>query len=55
MSTWVKDIKNNADPNVLLFVIGNKCDLEAERVVRTEQGEELAEELKCPFLEVSAK
>jgi len=39
-----------------VFVIaGNKCDLEKERSVTTQEGKELADGLECPFFEVSAK
>ena len=37
------------------MLIGNKCDWEEKRVVSTEQGQALANELGIPFLEVSAK
>lgn len=33
----------------------NKCDLENEREVTKQQGEELAKELNCKFMESSAK
>jgi Ras-related protein Rab-8A len=36
-------------------LIGNKCDWEEKRAVSTEQGQQLADELGIPFLEVSAK
>lgn len=36
-------------------MIGNKCDWEEKRAVSTEQGQQLADELGIPFLEVSAK
>lgn len=36
-------------------MIGNKCDWEDKRVVSTEQGQQLADELGIPFMEVSAK
>ncbi len=47
-------------PAVLLcyvyrVLVGNKCDLETEREVSTEQGKKLAIEWGCPFMEVSAK
>jgi len=39
-----------------VFVIaGNKCDLDKDRSVTTQEGKELADELQCPFFEVSAK
>ncbi|EAX89205.1 small GTP-binding protein, putative [Trichomonas vaginalis G3] len=38
-----------------MVICGNKCDLEKRRVVKTEEGEELCNRLKCPFFETSAK
>ena len=38
-----------------LVLVGNKCDLEDERVVSRQQGESLAQSLRCTFLETSAK
>ena len=37
-----------------MVILGNKCDLEFERQVFKEEGEELAKELSCPFYETSA-
>jgi Ras-related protein Rab-8A len=37
------------------ILIGNKCDWEDRRVISTERGQQLADELGIPFLEVSAK
>jgi GTPase KRas protein len=39
-------------PSVL---VGNKCDLENERQVTTQEGEDLAKSWNCPFFETSAK
>jgi small GTP-binding protein len=38
-----------------IMIIGNKDDLPDRRVVSTREGQDLAEELECGFLEVSAK
>ncbi|KAI7557306.1 Ras-like, partial [Hortaea werneckii] len=38
-----------------IIVVGNKCDLESEREVSTEEGKELARSFGCKFIETSAK
>ncbi|EDR30030.1 GTP-binding protein ypt2, putative [Entamoeba dispar SAW760] len=51
---WSKNVEENADEGVNLILIGNKSDLEQNRVISTEQGQELADKLGIPFLETSA-
>jgi len=41
--------------NVPMVLVGNKCDLEDERVVGKDQGSNLAHSFGCTFLETSAK
>ena len=54
--TWLNDLKNQANPNVKVFLVGNKSDLENERVVSKEEGERFKEEKKLDrFFETSAK
>lgn len=48
-------MEQHASEGVNKILIGNKCDWEEKRVVSTEQGQALADELNIPFLEVSAK
>ena len=48
-------MEQHASEGVNKILIGNKCDWEEKRVVSTEQGQALADELGIPFLEVSAK
>ncbi|CAK4030440.1 ras [Lecanosticta acicola] len=38
-----------------IIVVGNKCDLESERQVSTEEGKQLARSFGCKFIETSAK
>ncbi len=38
-----------------MILVGNKCDLEDERVVGKDQGQNLARQFGCAFLETSAK
>ena len=46
-------VKDNESAPIVL--VGNKCDLEDERQVSTEEGEDLADKYGIPFLETSAK
>ncbi|GBP76812.1 Ras-related protein Rap-1b [Eumeta japonica] len=41
--------------DVPMVLVGNKCDLEAERVVGKDQGVNLARMFNCAFMETSAK
>lgn len=38
-----------------MVLVGNKCDLEEERVVRKDLGKSLANQFNCAFMETSAK
>lgn len=38
-----------------IIVVGNKCDLESERQVAKQEGEALARQFGCKFIETSAK
>lgn len=42
-------------PDVPMILVGNKCDLEDERVVSKDQGQHLAKQFNCAFMEASAK
>ena len=48
----IRDLRKNDDPIIL---VGNKCDLEDERRVSTEEGRVLADEFGVSFIETSAK
>ena len=37
------------------MLVGNKCDLDDERVVKSKRGEDLAAEFAVEFMETSAK
>ena len=56
VKNWISQIKEEANPNVLIYLAGNKIDVgEEERVVKTEEGQKIADELNLPFYETSAK
>ena len=56
MDSWLKELKSNSNPDVKIFLVGNKIDLEEDRVVSTEEAEDLVNDLEFDyFLETSAK
>ena len=54
VNKWVSDISAAADKKITLILIGNKNDLEDQRQVTKEMGEEKAKELGLAFMETSA-
>ena len=51
---WVSDLTATADKKISIILIGNKSDLEDQRQVNKEMGEEKANQLQVAFLETSA-
>ena len=51
---WISELVNSGDKNMTMLLIGNKCDLDNQRQVTKEQGEEKAKAFKVAFLETSA-
>ena len=53
---WLNDLKSQANPDVRIFLVGNKADLEDDRKVSKEDGEKYKEEQHLDFfMETSAK
>ena len=52
---WMSSIKNAANENISIVLVGNKCDLEEKREVTKDAGEEKAKEYNVPFFETSCK
>jgi len=52
---WVRNIESNAPQTVNKILVGNKCDLSAQRQVSTQQGQQLAREYDIRFFETSAR
>ena len=52
--SWVEKVKAEKD-KPLIFLVGNKKDLENERKVSSDEGKTMAEKNGCHFMEVSAK
>jgi len=55
-SKWLKDFKRYVKKEGAYILIGNKSDLKDQRVVPTEKGKQLSDEIKASnFIETSAK
>ena len=56
LEIWLKDLKTNSSPDTKIFLIGNKVDLENQRVITKEMAEKFKEEFDLDyFIETSAK
>lgn len=52
---WVQELREHAQPNIVLAIVANKSDLERERKVTKAQGEEIAEKIGARHFNASAK
>eukprot|EP00800_Vazella_pourtalesii_P000866 TRINITY_DN1073_c0_g1_i1.p1 TRINITY_DN1073_c0_g1~~TRINITY_DN1073_c0_g1_i1.p1 ORF type:complete len:214 (+),score=40.12 TRINITY_DN1073_c0_g1_i1:73-714(+) len=55
LSSWLTDARNLTNPNTVIFLIGNKTDLEAQREVTYDEAKQFADENGLLFMETSAK
>ena len=55
LSTWIDDLREYADSNTEIILVGNKSDLEDEREVTKEEIKNFSIKHKTNFVEVSAK
>ena len=56
VEVWLNDLKSQANPDVRIFLVGNKADLEEDRKVNKEEGEKYKEDQHLDlFMETSAK
>mmetsp|Transcript_17231 Transcript_17231/g.18700 ORF Transcript_17231/g.18700 Transcript_17231/m.18700 type:complete len:121 (+) Transcript_17231:431-793(+) len=52
---WLSEITKYAHENVNKLLVGNKFDLDSQRVVTFEQGQEFAKSMGMEYIETSAK
>ncbi|KAJ0111105.1 hypothetical protein Patl1_00098 [Pistacia atlantica] len=52
---WLSEIDRYASDSVNKLLVGNKCDLTANKVVSYETAKAFADEIGIPFMETSAK
>jgi small GTP-binding protein len=53
--SWLRTVRDNLQTKVLLFLVGNKSDLEDSRAIAIDEGQDKAAEMGAAFAEVSAK
>jgi small GTP-binding protein len=51
---WLKELRDHADANIVIMLVGNKCDLRHLRAVPTEEAKVYAEKNTLSFIETSA-
>ncbi|GFR92040.1 Ras-related protein Rab-40B-like [Elysia marginata] len=54
LTNWLTDARTLASPNIVIVLVGNKKDLEAEREVTFMEASRFAQENELMFLETSA-
>lgn len=55
IQNWMAEVEKHASGDISRILVGNKCDLESQRAVSFEEGQELADHYCIRFLETSAK
>jgi small GTP-binding protein len=51
---WLKELRDHAEPNIVVMLVGNKSDLRHRRTVPTEEAMTFAENNSLAFIETSA-
>jgi len=51
---WLKELRDHADQNIVIMLVGNKSDLRHLRAVPVEEAKAFAEKNKLSFIEASA-
>lgn len=54
VTRWLKELRDHADANIVIMLIGNKTDLKHLRAVNTEDAQSYAEREGLSFIETSA-
>lgn len=55
IKNWYSNVKQHANDDVEMILVANKSDMGDKRVISSEQGQSLAQELGIDFIEASAK
>ncbi|CAO3610637.1 unnamed protein product [Cunninghamella echinulata] len=54
VSRWLKELRDHADSNIVIMLVGNKSDLRHLRAVPTDEAKQFAAENGLSFIETSA-
>lgn len=54
VTRWLKELRDHADANIVIMLVGNKSDLKHLRAVPTEEAKSFADENGLLFIETSA-
>jgi GTPase SAR1 family protein len=55
VKTWMNSIYKHSDPNIAKVLVGNKLDLNDERLVSKSEAQKIATEHGMEYFETSAK
>ena len=50
ISEWMEKISENLESDIPIILIGNKCDLNEERIISKEEGKELSNKYQLSFI-----
>jgi small GTP-binding protein len=54
LTRWLQELRENADSNIVVMLVGNKCDLQELRAASTDEGVGFAKTESLLFIETSA-
>ncbi|KAE9977092.1 Ras- protein Rab-11B [Venturia inaequalis] len=54
VTRWLKELRDHADSNIVIMLVGNKSDLRHLRAVPTEEAKQFASDNNLSFIETSA-
>ena len=54
LPNWIKDARDLARPDICITVIGNKKDLDNERIISFMEGAKFSQEISVSYMETSS-
>jgi small GTP-binding protein len=55
LARWLRELRENADPNIVVMLVGNKSDLAEKRAVSVDEGVGFSKTENLLFIETSAR